>query len=835
MYAIVLFAFLSAIVGYGTIVQRAVHGEARDIAYSAALGIATLIVIGGVLNTLGLAYGPAIDCVMLGGVALALASFARMMASAGGRAQTVNVCRRILRWPPAWLVVICLAFATFFFAPTQSYNPHDDLAQYLTRPYVMMTFGSIGANWFDSTGADSLGVQSWLLAFFLRYLPLAYANVLDAAIMLSLTCAMLAALGARLGTSAWLTAAAVLMFLLLNPSQVNVSAVYSLTLMVAGLAMALLRTAEAYLADGGNSRRWLLGLVPAGVFLAALPALKATSALWGVLFAFAFVCAAAISFRTWRDAIAAVAVVGASGAATVALWLLPFLPFYRASLVVAQEWPDQPMPAPYCSGIGNCLLFAWTRFRDFTWFSLEPVQYGQIGLSFTLCGLIILIALLRPIISSERSKASRLPSLLAFSAIGIAAIAFFLAAPMLFPWGYLRYSSPITFIAACLGVLFAGAATVRAAEGGVLRLSPSWRWGVALLVPMVPIALLAAGDLKERLAFAVNQRTSTQLARLPEYQEAVNRLLSPEQHDQIRALQSRIPPGSSILAAITTPTHLDFERNPIFPHFHAALSTPWWGDLSPATPADLRRILVSRGIDYVIWQHGGEFVYPDQELVELTNTHARVLGVAARNALPFRRAVKAQKIGPTVYRGAHYMISRVVEPYDAEPPSDYLIALGSPINFAAGTDYTPHLLSGWSFREAPGVWSDGPTAVVRFDLERHPEQPLRLAAELRAYTVVPAASGGGAFTEGPPLAVTVEANGRRVAAWSLTNTPSVFCATIPAEAVPAQTVSITFKIPDPKSPLELGLGVDTRRIGILLKRAALSADDNSEARCSLDS
>ena len=172
------------------------------------------------------------------------------------------------------------------------------------------------------------------------------------------------------------------------------------------------------MAGAGKTWRWLIGLVPAEVFLAALAALKTTAALWGVLFAIAFVYVAAISLRSWRETMAAVTVVGASGAATVVLWIVPFYPLYLASLVAGQEWPEQPTPEPYCRYIYDCWNYAWQSSRV-AWFSVEPVQNGQIGLSVTLCCVIIMIALLQPRFSRERSKTWKLQHLMAFSAIGL--------------------------------------------------------------------------------------------------------------------------------------------------------------------------------------------------------------------------------------------------------------------------------------------------------------------------------------------------------------------------------------------------------------------------------
>ena len=115
------------------------------------------------------------------------------------------------------------------------------------------------------------------------------------------------------------------------------------------------------------------------------------------------------------------------------------------------------------------------------------------------------------------------------------------------------------------------------------------------------------------------------------------------------------------MAAVITPTQLDEKRNSIIPVFYAAFSTPWWGDLSSANSDDMRRILARRGIDYVIWQHAGEWVLSEQAMLENATNRIWVIGGATRNYLPLYFAVKRGKVGPIVYRDAEYILSRVVE------------------------------------------------------------------------------------------------------------------------------------------------------------------------------
>src|SRR5262245_40945542 len=240
-------AFLLAVTGYGALLCRwCFAGRRIDLAFAAAVGIAFLVFAGGILNALALAVGTSIDALLILGVTLCVAQGASILVRPDRRSRLLALRRETAIEPGLWLAAAVFVFSTAWLVPTTAFNPHDDLAQYLFRPYHMLRFGSVGANWFDSTGADSFGAQSWMQAFFLYRLPVTYADAFDRVVCFSLSCALVVSLGRALEVPRIyrLLATGVLVFI--TPSPVNISALYSLSLMVLGLTLSLLLFARAY-------------------------------------------------------------------------------------------------------------------------------------------------------------------------------------------------------------------------------------------------------------------------------------------------------------------------------------------------------------------------------------------------------------------------------------------------------------------------------------------------------------------------------------------------------------------------------------------------------------
>jgi hypothetical protein len=147
------------------------------------------------------------------------------------------------------------------------------------------------------------------------------------------------------------------------------------------------------------------------------------------------------------------------------------------------------------------------------------------------------------------------------------------------------------------------------------------------------------------------------------------------------------------------------------------------------------------------------------------------------------------------------------------PSPVYSIPLGERVPFAAGGSGVRHLAAGFSSPEDWGVWSEGASAAMLFCLTEPPHRELTLALEVTGFT--PAA-------EGRPSA-RVLLNGAATLP-DLLATPgavSTYTATIRADQLRHQCLALALLIPEPRSPAELGLGEDRRRLGVGLISAAL--------------
>lgn len=143
---------------------------------------------------------------------------------------------------------------------------------------------------------------------------------------------------------------------------------------------------------------------------------------------------------------------------------------------------------------------------------------------------------------------------------------------------------------------------------------------------------------------------------------------------------------------------------------------------------------------------------------------------------------------------------------------------GQDVSFEGGNN-REFLLSGWSGPEGWGVWSEGESAILIFDVAREGgDQTL-------CFTVTPFIDPE---TRGREVGVLVD--GVRQAQWSFDEqartTRSV---TIPAAASRKRLTRLAFDIPNPKSPASLGQSNDHRRLGIGLINMRLVPD---KASCS---
>ena len=130
-----------------------------------------------------------------------------------------------------------------------------------------------------------------------------------------------------------------------------------------------------------------------------------------------------------------------------------------------------------------------------------------------------------------------------------------------------------------------------------------------------------------------------------------------------------------------------------------------------------------------------------------------------------------------------------------------------PLSFAAEADGERALVEGWSESEAWGTWGIGRESRIRFALADANGGGRRLALNYRVI----------AAQNADPLLVQCASNGAVLDRWRLgpENHRGQLTIELPAAAARLEApVELTFTTENPRSPAELGLGPDTRQLGI---------------------
>jgi hypothetical protein len=135
------------------------------------------------------------------------------------------------------------------------------------------------------------------------------------------------------------------------------------------------------------------------------------------------------------------------------------------------------------------------------------------------------------------------------------------------------------------------------------------------------------------------------------------------------------------------------------------------------------------------------------------------------------------------------------------------------VRFSAGAGGARHLASGWSRPEAHGVWSDGPTAQLLFDVARRPLGDYILELELTPFVPPGWATRRIEVIVGGAAPVSIELD---TAGW--------VALPAPASSLRASTLTVDFRFDTTDAPASFGLSDDDRELSILLSGARLRVD-----------
>jgi hypothetical protein len=580
---VALSAFALTCYGWGRIAFELIYrGRPPLHAYAAGLGLIVLLFIGGILNAARQATTLSLSICAYAGIAFAIYFIARGLGRVGWRSSIAG--KRSI--PGLLLLAFVGGLAAFLVTqllPTQIFNLHDDFFSYFVRPIRMLATGSVGGNPYELLGMSDYGAQSFLQAFFLVWLPLTDLPAFDTIFCFLLGILLLAEIGHMNAAPSPLIALAIAVYVVINPQIVNLSSVYSsavvvLTLLIAGSI--LLSESE----NRPSSARLLGYAIPFGGSLAALIALKLSSAFFVGCFFVVFFALLLLVRAT--AALAAAVATGIAACVTLVPWVLPHL--------------DKLNPTRWSSTPSEWLDLSLTRYPGL----LELLRdgsglYGASRSQFAFVVVALVLSLVAGVLALFQ-RPRRKDHVLRVAADAAGLSVYIALACVVNNEDALRYSCPFLIALVSSRALFP--LSLPSPNVGSYPTAQAPRdFMVALATTQVALVLIFAGPLLVRITRIITDHTTLPFLFSQEMRDFETKALGDNANAQIRSVQAKTPPGSTIWAWIDTPFQLDFARNRVW-HFHHTWSVAPWR-LNASTGEALRQELSSRGVDYVLWQY----------------------------------------------------------------------------------------------------------------------------------------------------------------------------------------------------------------------------------------
>ncbi len=141
--------------------------------------------------------------------------------------------------------------------------------------------------------------------------------------------------------------------------------------------------------------------------------------------------------------------------------------------------------------------------------------------------------------------------------------------------------------------------------------------------------------------------------------------------------------------------------------------------------------------------------------------------------------------------------------------------LGQQIDFHRGGNAAAFEDGGWCVPEPEGTWTLGAHSILELNLGSAPKTDLMLQIEAHAF----------APAERPEFIDTLWVNDKKIADWRITGSEGVIKRRVrlPRSICPSRVVRVELVNHDPRSPADLGLSIDGRKIGLALHYLRLQA------------
>jgi hypothetical protein len=614
--------FMAACYGWGSFVYILLYRKHEPSlwAYPTALGIASLIASGGLLNAFQIANPKVLFGLFI--IGLGFAVFFVYQSVHGFRKNksanthlrkkfSYNITGNLIYLT---LIVITLFFLVTVLMPARTFNVHDDFHIYLVWPLRMLQTGTLAGNPFDHLGVSSLGGQAFMQGMFLTFGHIADINAFDVILCQVLILVLLKELGEKIGANPIFVIAAGLLAIFINPHYANVSSLYSGSLMLLALTYASVDMTK--LAGASSSRDMFRAAVPCGLFYAAVLALKSTFVFFVPVFWCVLLLWSLLYFKEKKK----ILYVNLACALFATLFLIPWISLYWESYLEKIHYILNGIS--YARDTTTSVEKNGNVLSDL--FSNAELNYGNTFRDYlSIIGMLLLTSLATGWLIRKNKETHKYHLLIPLLTLLLSS---FISYWLQFYFGparlVVRYSCPILIAAAPAAFLVAGFLWTRGKTNqqdnkaaGKIALS----LGVVLLVSQLGIIGFFSGTFVERIQTAFSHRTFFyfSLAKNTRYKKYNDYVLSRPAKEKMRHIQETVPAGQAIFTWTAMPLHFDFTRNPILSTNESGLAHNLLVMPLSEGVKSMRQFFNRFGVRYIIFEYRGEGMQAHKKLGSL--------------------------------------------------------------------------------------------------------------------------------------------------------------------------------------------------------------------------
>ncbi len=644
--------FIFSATGWGLVIRRLL-GVSVLFGAVPALGIAALLLLGGLFVAIGIVSKLFLIGLLLLGSVFSLATIIRVGSTTKGsfRSAGIKAVRQLL---PYSGVIMAGLIAVVFSSQPSAFHMTDDLEKYLKYPLRLLETGGLKTGPFDALGTEALGGMSFLQSFALVFGPLEQVNAMDAVIGLIVAMACLVSVLRTLGMPGWWCVLTSLLIPLVDPLYVNVSAAFTgVALLILAFAFPVFTKPHALYAGWRNS------IVLGGIY-AALVSLKTTFALFVPIHFTSLLLMHLLQKGALRSVLSGFWKVPLAATFLAAPWFwVHWEKGYSWALQLSSSSPFSRLEVPT-----NSSFPGWRPFA----FDAPAVGFLSCNALFSLLVMAITVTTIIEIVRGPWRKMKGRQIALISCGLTVSLVywigLYWMAYRMSGPDSALRYAMPL-IIAGCLVIALSGPTT----QARLPSHSPHplhwvcYRKYSILVASIIALAFapsyLARISQSHKVGHAIGIPSLANLRYIHWFQQQ----MSDEVSSRIRNAQTAVPACASVLVWIGSPVHLDYSRNPIYDVDLAGLTSPWSGyPFFEDTEAQVT-FLRGLGIEFVFWQYRNS---PDRSLVFLRHREQQPYlrrHLAGRNGAAFLQSLQqmsfSSQYAQTIYDDGEYRVMKL--------------------------------------------------------------------------------------------------------------------------------------------------------------------------------